>query len=191
MKLNFSSQAISFSYRPSFSRSPSALVFFCLSDPARSTRCSLEWKLLFLWQKQTILLAEVNVKLGKKQSSGYYTWATGLRNVPVIRGSLNRRTASRIAQLSYQENVISVSMAPGSCGMTYLSFFFFWSMQMVKIAWDREDWEFIAVEATVLELFPCSRQDTVSRAQVTFLSVNPTICIQKESIIYLLLPLHL
>lgn len=63
-------------------------------------------------------------------------------------------------------------------------------MQMVKIAWDREDWEFIAVEATVLQLFPCSRQDTVSRAQATFLSVNPTICIQKESISYLLLPLH-
>jgi len=63
-------------------------------------------------------------------------------------------------------------------------------MQMVKMAWDREDWEFIAVEATVLELFPCSRQDTVSRAQVTLLSVNPTICIQEESIIYPLLLLH-
>lgn len=61
---------------------------------------------------------------------------------------------------------------------------------MVKMAWDREDWEFIAVEATVLELFPCSRQNTISWAQVTFLSVNPTICIQKESIIYPLFPLH-
>ena len=82
---------------------PSALVFFCLSDPARSTRCSLEWKLLFLWQKQTILLAEVNLKLGKKQSSCYYTWAKGLRNTPVIRDSLNKRIASGIAQLSCKE----------------------------------------------------------------------------------------
>lgn len=55
------------------------------------------------------------------------------------------------------------------------------------MAWDREDWEFIAVEATVLELFPCSRQDTVSCAQATFLSVNPTIYIQEERIIYSLL----
>lgn len=102
-KADFRSQAMSFSYRPSFSRSPSALVFFCLSDPARSTRCSLEWKLLFLWQKQTILLAEVNLKLGKKQSSCYYTWAKGLRNTPVIRDSLNKRIASGIAQLSCKE----------------------------------------------------------------------------------------
>lgn len=63
-------------------------------------------------------------------------------------------------------------------------------MQMVKIAWDREDWEFIAVEATVLELFPCSRQDTVSCAWATLLSVSPIIYTQEESIIYSLLLLH-
>lgn len=63
-------------------------------------------------------------------------------------------------------------------------------MQMVKIAWDLEDWEFMAVDPTVLELFPCSRQDTVSWAQVTFFSVNPTICSQEGNIVYPLFPLH-
>lgn len=63
-------------------------------------------------------------------------------------------------------------------------------MQMVKMAWDLEDWEFMAVDPTVLELFPCSRQDTVSWAQVTLLSVNPTICSQEGNIVYPLLPLH-
>lgn len=62
-------------------------------------------------------------------------------------------------------------------------------MQMVKIAWDLEDWEFMAVDPTVLELFPCSRQDTVSWAQVTLLSVNPTICSQEGNIAHPLLPL--
>lgn len=61
-------------------------------------------------------------------------------------------------------------------------------MQMVKMAWDLEDWEFMAVDPTVLELFPCSRQDTVSWAQVTFLSVNPTICSQEGNTVYPLLP---
>lgn len=63
-------------------------------------------------------------------------------------------------------------------------------MQMVKMAWDLEDWEFMAVDPTVLELFPCSRQDTVSWAQVTLLSVNPTICGQEGNIVSPLLPLH-
>lgn len=61
---------------------------------------------------------------------------------------------------------------------------------MVKMAWDLEDWEFMAVDPTVLELFPCSRQDTVSWAQVTFLSVNPTICSQEGNTVYPLLLLH-
>lgn len=57
------------------------------------------------------------------------------------------------------------------------------------MAWDLEDWEFMAVDPTVLELFPCSRQDTVSWAQVTLLSVNPTICSQEGNIAHPLLPL--
>lgn len=61
---------------------------------------------------------------------------------------------------------------------------------MVKMAWDLEDWEFMAVDPTVLELFPCSRQDTVSWAQVTFLSVNPTICSKEGNTVYPLLLLH-
>lgn len=85
---------------------------------------------------------------------------------------------------------LTLTAAASSCGITYLSLFFFWSMQMVKIAWDREDWEFIAVEATVLELFPCSRQDTVSCAWATLFSVSPIIYTQEESIIYSLLLLH-
>lgn len=85
---------------------------------------------------------------------------------------------------------LTLTAATSNCGITYLSLFFFWSMQMVKIAWDREDWEFIAVEATVLELFPCSRQDTVSCAWATLLSVNPMIYTQEESIIYSLLLFH-
>lgn len=47
----------------------------------------------------------------------------------------------------------------------------------------------MAVDPTVLELFPCSRQDTVSWAQVTLLSVNPTICSQEGNIAHPLLPL--
>lgn len=38
---------------PSFKRSPSALVFFCLSEPARSTRCNFETTESALQQKIT------------------------------------------------------------------------------------------------------------------------------------------
>lgn len=56
-------------------------------------------------------------------------------------------------------------------------------MEIVKIAWDREDCEFMAVEATVLELFPCSRQNTVSWAQATSCSVNPITYVKEENAI--------
>lgn len=49
------------------------------------------------------------------------------------------------------------------------------SRVMVKMAWDREDAAFMAVEPTVREEFPSSRQPTISLAETTRRSVNPTI----------------
>lgn len=49
------------------------------------------------------------------------------------------------------------------------------SRVMVKIACDREDAAFIAVEPTVRAEFPSSRQPTISLAETTCRSVNPTI----------------
>lgn len=50
------------------------------------------------------------------------------------------------------------------------------SSVMVKIACEREEAAFIAVEPTVRAEFPSSRQPTISSAETTCLSVNPTIC---------------
>lgn len=49
------------------------------------------------------------------------------------------------------------------------------SSVMVKMACEREDAAFIAVEPTVRAEFPSSRQPTISTADNTCLSVNPTI----------------
>lgn len=49
------------------------------------------------------------------------------------------------------------------------------SRVMVKIACEREDAAFIAVEPTVRAEFPSSRQLTISLAETTCRSVNPTI----------------
>lgn len=49
------------------------------------------------------------------------------------------------------------------------------SRVMVKIACEREDAAFIAVEPTVRAEFPSSRQPTISLAEPTCRSVNPTI----------------
>lgn len=49
------------------------------------------------------------------------------------------------------------------------------SRVMVKIACEREDAAFIAVEPTVRAEFPSSRQPTISPAETTCRSVNPTI----------------
>ena len=46
---------------------------------------------------------------------------------------------------------------------------------MVKMAWERDDSAFMAVEPTVREEFPSSRQATISWADLTTLSVRPTI----------------
>lgn len=46
---------------------------------------------------------------------------------------------------------------------------------MVKIAWEREEAAFMAVEPTVRAEFPSSRQLTISGAENTRFSVKPTI----------------
>jgi hypothetical protein len=49
------------------------------------------------------------------------------------------------------------------------------SRVMVNIAWERDEAAFIAVEPTVRAEFPSSKQPTISRADITCLSVRPTI----------------
>lgn len=49
------------------------------------------------------------------------------------------------------------------------------SSVMVKIAWEREEAAFMAVEPTVRAEFPSSRQLTISGAENTCFSVKPTI----------------
>lgn len=49
------------------------------------------------------------------------------------------------------------------------------SRVMVNIAWERDEAAFIAVEPTVRAEFPSSKQPTISWADITCLSVRPTI----------------
>lgn len=58
---------------------------------------------------------------------------------------------------------------------TYLSFPLRCSRVMVKMACEREEAAFIAVEPTVRAEFPSSRHPTISWAENTCLSVKPTI----------------
>uniref|UniRef100_A0A8C4A4M2 Uncharacterized protein n=1 Tax=Denticeps clupeoides TaxID=299321 RepID=A0A8C4A4M2_9TELE len=91
--------------RPRLMRSPSAFVFFCLSEPARSTKL------------------------------------------------LTNERGEKATDLSPWLRCSSV---------------------MVKMAWERDDAAFMAVEPTVRAEFPCSRQQTISWELKTSESWSPS-----------------
>lgn len=66
------------------------------------------------------------------------------------------------------------------CPQTDLSLPLRCSRVMVKMACEREEAAFIAVEPTVRAEFPSSRQLTISYAENTCFSVNPTICKKRK-----------